>query len=75
MIALELIDLTVSPWGFNIEVTACLDHGEPATYEHPGWPPECSIESARVGGVNVYDMLDNWQLTRLEEAVLRACDL
>ena len=75
MITLQLIDVTVCPWGFGIEVTACIDHGEPATPEHPGWPLECSIEAARVGGVNIYDMLSDGQLERLEDAVLRACDL
>lgn len=75
MITLELVDLTVSPWGFDIEVTASLDHGEPATHDHPGWPPECCIEAARVNGVNIMEMLYPGQLIRLEDAVLRACDL
>lgn len=72
---MQTIELTVSPWQFAIDVTACIDPGEPATWDHPGAVPECVIERASIAGVNVYDMLDNWQLTRLEEAVMRACDL
>lgn len=72
---MRTIELTVSPWQFDIDVTACVDPGESATWDHPGYGPECVIERASIAGVNVYDMLDNWQLTRLEEAVLRACDL
>jgi hypothetical protein len=72
---MQTIELTVSPWQFDIDVTACVDPGEPATRDHPGWEPNCVIEQARVNGVSIFDMLDNWQLTRLEEAVMRACDL
>ena len=72
---MRTIELTISPWEFAIDVTACIDPGEPATWDHPGAGPECVIEQARIAGVNVYDMLDNWQLTRLEQAVIRACDL
>lgn len=74
-ITLELVQVTLSPWGFDIEVTACIDHGEPATPDHPGWPAECSVEAAWVGKVNIYDMLNDVQLERLEREVMRACDL
>ena len=72
---MQTIELTVSPWQFDIDVTACVDPGEPATWDHPGWEPNCVIEQARVNGVSIFDMLDNGQLTRIEEAVMRACDL
>lgn len=75
MSKLQIIEITVSPWDFDIEVLAIVDHGEPATWDHPGWPLDCSLGAARIGGVNVYDMLTDAQLTRLEEAVMRACDL
>lgn len=63
---------TVSPWGFDINITFEFDPGEPDTWEHPGYAPYAVIESAHVGGVNVYDMLTNEQLARLEEHALRA---
>ena len=72
---MQTIELTVSPWQFAIDVTACIDPGEPATWDHPGAGPECVIEQARVNGVSIFEMLYPGQLIRLEDAVLRACDL
>ena len=63
---------TVRPWGFYVEVTADLDPGEPMTWDHPGHGASAIVESASIGGVDVYAMLDNEQLARLEEHVLRA---
>jgi hypothetical protein len=67
--------VTVSPWGFEIEVHADIDRGEPRTWEHPGSEPYAVVERALVGGVDIYDMLATSQLLRLEESILRALDL
>lgn len=66
---------TVSPWGFDINITFEFDPGEPDTWDHPGYAPYAVIERAvvsGVGGVNIYDMLTSEQLARLEEHALRA---
>lgn len=77
---LDLHTLTVSLYGFEMEVDVEVDAGEPPRFDSydggdPGWPAEAILLACRVGGVNVYDMLDNDQLSRIEEAVLRALDL
>lgn len=64
--------VTVEPWGFPVTVVYDYDEGEPATWDHPGAEPYCVILEAHVGGVDIYDMLENEQILRLEEAVLRA---
>lgn len=66
---------TVSPWGFDINITFEFDPGEPDTWEHPGYAPYAVIERAvvgGVGGVDIYEMLTSEQLARLEEHALRA---
>ncbi len=67
--------MIVKPWGFDIDVEVDIDEGEPPTLHHPGAEPYCVILSAKVGGVEIYEMLDNAQLIRLEQAVMRACNL
>lgn len=64
--------VTVEPWGFPVTVFYDFDEGEPRTWEHPGHDAYCVILEAHVGGVDIYDMLENEQILRLEEHVLRA---
>ena len=64
--------VTVDPWGFPMEVFYDFDEGEPPTLTSPGCEPYCVILETHVGGVDIYDMLDEHQILRLEEAVLRA---
>ena len=66
---------TVSPWGFDMEVLAEVDPGERPTIDHPGCAPYCVIEAVKIGAVDVYYMLDDAQLQRIEAAVLRSLDL
>lgn len=40
----------------------------PTDMAHPGSPPECVLESCKVGGVEIIDMLTASQLERLENA-------
>lgn len=67
--------MIVRPWGFDIDVDFELDEGELPGPLNPGVEPYCVILSAKVGGIEVYEMLDNAQLMRLEAAVMRACNL
>lgn len=39
----------------------------PTEQAHPGSPPECVLESCKVGGVELIDMLSFEQVERLEE--------
>ena len=65
----------VSPWGFPMSVHADIEPGQGATFDDPGYGPEVCISSVFVGGINIVDMLDNAQLQRLEEAIIRELDL
>lgn len=67
--------LEVAPWGFPMSVHADIEPGKGATFDDPGYGPEVCISSVFVGGINVYEMLDNDQLTRIEESIIRALDL
>lgn len=66
------MSVEVSPWGFPVEVFYDFDEGDAPTLTSPGAEPYCVILEAHVGGVDIYDMLENEQILRLEEAVLRA---
>lgn len=65
----------VSPWGFRMEVEYDYQPGErsinwPTDLAHPGSPANAVLVSCKVGGVEIYDMLDSDQIERIEEAVL-----
>lgn len=62
----------VEPWGFPVTVVYDFDEGEPPTLTSPGCEPYCVILKAHVGGADIYEMLTDGQILRLEEAVLRA---
>lgn len=62
----------VEPWGFPVEVFYDFDEGDAPTLTSPGTEPFCVILEAHVGGVDIYEMLHEHQILRLEEAVLRA---
>jgi hypothetical protein len=66
----------VSPWGFPMSVDYEYDAGEPPILwptddAHPGCPSSAQVLACRVGGVDIVDMLDNRQIERIEEALLR----
>lgn len=65
----------VSPWGFPMSVHADIEPGQGATFTDPGYGPEVCISSVFVGGINISRMLDNDQLTRIEDSIIRALDL
>lgn len=65
----------VSPWGFPMSVHADIEPGKGPTFDDPGYGPEVCISSVFVAGVDIYRMLDNDQLTRIEDAIIRALDL
>lgn len=67
--------LTVSPYGFEVEIEVELDEGEPRTWDHPGSGAYASLIDARIKGVSIMEMLDGEQVERFEEAALRAFDL
>ena len=62
---------TVSPWDFPIEVTAETETPEPATYTEPGCGWSIVVVRVCVGGINIYDMLTNAQIERIEAAIAR----
>lgn len=66
------MSVTVTPWDFPVAVFFDFDEGEPPTLTSPGCEPYCVVLAAHVGGVDVYEMLHEHQILRLEEAVLRA---
>jgi hypothetical protein len=66
---------TVSPWGFDMDVFAEVEPGERPAFDSPGYEPYCIVESVRVGGVEVYPMLDDTQMLRIEAAVMRGLGL
>lgn len=67
--------MIVKPWGFDIDVEFELDEGELPGPLNPGCDPFVIILSAKVGGVEIYEMLGDAQLLRLEAAVGRACNI
>ena len=67
--------MIVKPWGFDIDVDYELDEGELPGPLNPGVDPFVIILSAKVGGVEIYEMLGDAQLLRLEAAVGRVCNL
>ena len=65
----------VSPWGFDMDVFAEVEPGSRPTFDDPGCAAYCVVESVRIGGVEVYRMLDNDQIERIEDAIIRSLDL
>lgn len=66
------MSVTVDPWGFDIRVVYDFDEGDAPTLTSPGCEPYCVILEAHVGGVDIYEMLGEHQILRLEEQVMRA---
>jgi hypothetical protein len=69
----------VAPWGFDMECSYEFDEGEPPTisngeFDHPGWPANVALLSCRVAGVDITEMLDLDQQTRIEERILEQLD-
>lgn len=64
----------VKPFGFDMVVEYDYDPGEPGIPSgdeaHPGTAAEACLCACRVGGVNIFNMLDDWQLERIETAIL-----
>ena len=66
---------TVSPWDFPM---LCVYEFYPAEAEvrgltdfaHPGTPANVQLLSCTVGQVNIYEMLSNTQVERIEEVIL-----
>ena len=67
--------ILVRPWGFDMDVEVELDEGEPPGPLNPGVDPFIIVLSVKVGGVEIYEMLNDTQLLRIEAAVGRACGL
>ena len=67
----------VEPFGFPMDVRYDYDPGEPPVYwgpnPCPGAAPAVEVLEVLVGGVDIYPMLDNDQIERIEAAVLREC--
>lgn len=67
-------ETVVKPFGFDMTVEFDYDPGEPGIPSgdeaHPGAPAEACLSSCRVGCVDIYEMLDNWQIERIQEAIL-----
>ncbi len=65
---------TVNVWGFKMEVGYDFYEAEPeirwGDFPHTGSPAYAEIDSVKVGGVEVFEMLTGQQLARIEEAVL-----
>ena len=74
--------VTLNPWDFKEGPITCVFEfykGELAIYwptesAHPGSPNNAQLLEAWVGGVNIYSMLDNDQIDRLEELYLGMCE-
>ena len=67
--------MVVSPWDFPMVCEYEYDCGEvpifwPTELAHPGSPSNVTLLSCKVAGVEVYDMLSNDQIERIEEAIL-----
>lgn len=67
--------ITVAPYGFPMECEYEYDGGEvpifwPIEHAYPGSPPNASLLTCRIGGVEVYDMLKHEQIERIEDAIL-----
>lgn len=66
---------TVEPYGFPMVCEYEWDEGEspifwPTDAAHPGAPPNASLLSCKVMGVDIYDMLKPEQIERIEEAII-----
>jgi hypothetical protein len=69
--AMKTDTYTVSPWGFPMEVTAETDIPEPQTYTDPGCGWFIGILKVWVGGIDIYEMLTDAQIERIEAAIER----
>ena len=67
--------ITIDLYGFPMECEYEYDEGaeprfSPVYGGDPGWPPSASLLSCKVGGVNIYEMLDNQQVERIQRAIV-----
>lgn len=65
----------VAPYDFPMVVEYEYDEGESAIFwpterAHPGSPPNASLLSCKVGGVDIYEMLSSDQIERIEDVIL-----
>ena len=63
---------TLNVWGFDMEVTFDYQPPYPSSLYDPGETEYASIGPVVVGGVDIYEMLNDKQITRIEEAALKA---
>lgn len=72
----QSIDITV--YGIPMSVIYDYEPGELPVFSGPhagpGSAPAAYVQSVKVGGVDIYEMLSNDQLERIEETILRAIE-
>ena len=70
--------IEIQAYGIPMTVQCEYDPGESMIWSGPqagpGYAPAAVIEQVFIGGINVYDMLNDKQLERIEEAVIRAIE-
>ena len=59
----------VETWGFPMEVLADIEPPVRATFEDPGYGWTIVVVEARVGGIDIYEMLTPIQIERIEESI------
>jgi hypothetical protein len=65
---------TVQPWGFPIDVTADVEEPSAATLTDPSFGWTIVVVRACVGGIDIYEMLTNAQIERIEECIERVLE-
>lgn len=69
---------TVSPYDFAMDCVFEYTEGEPLVmwgdYPHPGSPSYCELRACHVGGVDIYEMLNDHQIERIEELLLEGVE-
>jgi len=70
--------IEVQAYGIPMSVRCEYDPGEPMIWSgpqaSPGYASAVIVEKVFIGGVDVFDMLNDKQLERIEEAVIRAIE-
>ena len=46
------------------------ERAEPQKWDEPGWPAQATLESADCGGLNIYAILSDDQVTEIQTAFL-----
>jgi len=54
----------------ELDVEYCYEEAEPQTYDYPGSPSSATLESVKVNGIDIYEMLDVVQLYDIEALIL-----